>query len=241
MLGLILSSVSKESTFLKVLRSVIGLKLFGVPLGLPGFGMPIRTPELMSSSSWFVNVLFNMFAIVWSRRGVEYFSSSGYIWSSPGALLFLSRLRIFLISACVIGWLSGFSFPIKDGISGVLISLNLFSKWFVTVFRISFGFVISLPSLSSTLGFSNFPRLRALTAENITSSVCALLIASACLFSSFLSCVTFFLIWCSTSFLSFFNSIFLLSSFVLFILILSSFWRWDRFEISVSGVLFGFC
>ena len=75
MLGLILSSVSKESTFLKVLRSVIGLKLFGGPLGLPGFGMAIRTPELMSSSSWFVNVLFNMFAIVWSRRGVEYFSS----------------------------------------------------------------------------------------------------------------------------------------------------------------------
>ena len=59
----------------------------------------------MSRSSWFVNVLFNMFAIVWSRRGVEYFSSSGYIWSSPGALLFLSRLRFFLISACVIGWL----------------------------------------------------------------------------------------------------------------------------------------
>ena len=155
--------------------------------------------------------------------------------------MFLSRLRFFLISACVIGWLSGSGFPIKDGISGVLISLNLFSKWFATVFRISFGFVIRLPSLSSTLGFSNFPRLRALTAENITSLVCALLIASACLFSSsFLSCVTFFLIWCSTSFLSFFNSIFLLSSFVLFILILSSFWRWDKFGISVSSVLFGF-
>ena len=45
MLGLILSSVSKESTFLKVLRSVIGLKLFGGPLGLPGFGMAMRTPE----------------------------------------------------------------------------------------------------------------------------------------------------------------------------------------------------
>ena len=45
MLGLILSSVIKESTFLKVLRSVIGLKLFGGPLGLPGFGMAIRTPE----------------------------------------------------------------------------------------------------------------------------------------------------------------------------------------------------
>ena len=73
MLGLILSSVIKESTFLKVLRSVIGLKLFGGPLGLPGFGMAIRTPELMSSSSWFVNVLFNTFAIVWSRRGVFYF------------------------------------------------------------------------------------------------------------------------------------------------------------------------
>ena len=128
MLGLILSSVSKESTFLKVLRSVIGLKLFGGPLGLLGFGMAIRTPELMSSSSWFADVLFNMFVIVWSRRGVEYFSSSGYIWSSPGALLFLSRLRFFLISACVIGWLSGFGFPIKDGISGVLISLNLFSN-----------------------------------------------------------------------------------------------------------------
>ena len=80
MLDLILSSVSKESTFLKVLRSVIGLKFFGGPLGLPGFGMAIRTPELMSSSSWFVNVLLNMFAIVWSRRGVEYFSSSGYIF-----------------------------------------------------------------------------------------------------------------------------------------------------------------
>ena len=63
MLGLILSSVIKERTFLKVLWSVIGLKLFGGPLGLPGFGMAIRTPELMSSSSWFVNVLFNMFAI----------------------------------------------------------------------------------------------------------------------------------------------------------------------------------
>ena len=97
MLGLILSSVIKESTFLKVLRNVIGLKFFGGPLGLHGFGMAIRTPELMSSSSWFVNVLFNMFAIVWSRRGVEYFSSSGYIWSSPGALLFLSRLRFFLM------------------------------------------------------------------------------------------------------------------------------------------------
>ena len=68
-------------------RSGIGLKLFGGPLGLPGFGMAIRTPELMSSSSWFVNVLLNTFAIVWYRRGVEYFSSSGYIWSSPGALL----------------------------------------------------------------------------------------------------------------------------------------------------------
>ena len=32
MLGLILSSVIKESTFLKVLRSVIGLKLFLVVL-----------------------------------------------------------------------------------------------------------------------------------------------------------------------------------------------------------------
>ena len=62
-----------------------------------------------------------------------------------------------------------FRFSIKDGISGVLLSLNLFSKWFATVFRISFGFVISLPSLSSTLGFSNFSRLRDLTAENITS------------------------------------------------------------------------
>ena len=152
--------------------------------------------------------------------------------------MFLSRLRYFLISACVIGWLSGFGFPIKDGIYGVLISLNLFSKWFATVFRISFGFVISLPSLSSTLGFSNFPRLRALTAENITSSVCALLIASSCLFSSsFLSCVTFFLIWCSVSFLSFSNSIFLLSSFVVFILILSSFWRWNRFIFLVCGSL----
>ena len=80
MLGLILSSVSKESTFLKVLRIVIGLKLFGRPLGLPGFGMAIRTPELMTSSSWFVNVLLNIFAIVWSRRGVEYFSSSEYIF-----------------------------------------------------------------------------------------------------------------------------------------------------------------
>ena len=78
MLGLILSSVSKDSTFLKVLRSVIGLNLFGDPLGLPGFGMAIKTPELMSSSSWFVNVLLNMFTIVWSRRGVECFSSSGY-------------------------------------------------------------------------------------------------------------------------------------------------------------------
>ena len=87
--------------------------------------------------------------------------------------------------------------------------VNIFElvfKWFATVFRISFGFVISLPSLSSTLGFSNFSRLRALTAEKITSSVCALLIASACLFSSlFLKCVTFFLIWCSTSFFSFFQ------------------------------------
>ena len=118
--------------------------------------------------------------------------------------MFLSRLRFVLISACIIGWLSGFGFPIKDWIFGMLVSLNLFSKWFATVFRISFGFVISLPSLSSTLGFSNFPRLRALTAENIKSSVYALLIASACLFSSsFLSCVTFFLIWCCTSFLSF--------------------------------------
>ena len=60
MLGLILSSVIKESTVLKVLRSGIGLKLFGGPLGLPGFGMAIRTPELMSSFSWFVNVLFNI-------------------------------------------------------------------------------------------------------------------------------------------------------------------------------------
>ena len=157
MLGLILSSVIKESTFLKVLRSVIGLKLFGGPLGLAGFGMAIRTPELMSSSSWFVNVLFNMFAIVWSRRGVEYFSNSGYIWSSPGSLLFLSRFRFFLIFRLC--------------------------YWVVKRFR-----------------FSN--KGWALTAENITSSVCALLIASACLFSSsFLSCVTFFLIWCSTSIL----------------------------------------
>ena len=61
-------------------------------------------------------------------------------------------MRFFLISACVIGWLSGFGFPIKDGISGVLISLNLFSKWFATVLRISFGFVVSLPSLYSTSG-----------------------------------------------------------------------------------------
>ena len=110
---------------------------------MPGFGKAIRTPELMSSSSRFMNVLFNMFVIVWSGRGVEYFSSSGYIWSSPGALLFLGQLRFFLISACVIGWLRGLSFPTKDGISGVLISLNLFSKWFATVFRISFGFVIT--------------------------------------------------------------------------------------------------
>ena len=212
MLGFILSSVIKESTFLKVLRSVIGLKLFDGPLGLSGFDMAIRTPELMSSSSWFVNVMFNMFAIVWSRRGAEYFSSSGYIWSSPGALLFLSRLRFFLIPACVIVCLNGFGFPIKDGISGVLISLNLFSKWFATVFRTSFGFVISLPSLSSTLGFSIFFSVQGFDCRNLTSSVCELLIASACLFSSsFLSCVTFFfLIWCSTSFLSFFNSIFLL-------------------------------
>ena len=144
MLGLILSSVSKESTFLKVLRSVIGLKLFGGPLGLPGFGMAIRTPELMSSSSWFVNVLLNMFAIVWSRRGVEYFSSSRYIRSSPGALLLLGRLRFFLISACVIGWLSGFGFPIKDGIPGVLISLKLFSKCFATVFRISLHTILTI-------------------------------------------------------------------------------------------------
>ena len=50
MLGLILSSMSKDSTFFKVIRSVIGLKLFGGPLGLPGFGMAIRTPDLMSSS-----------------------------------------------------------------------------------------------------------------------------------------------------------------------------------------------
>ena len=128
--------------------------------------------------------------------------------------MFLSRLRYFLISACVIGWLSGFGFPIKDGIYDVLISLNLFSKWFATVFRISFGFVISLPSLSSTLGFSNFPRLRALTAENITSSVCALLIASSCLFSSsFLSCVTFFpdLVSC---FIPFFFQFYLLITFL---------------------------
>ena len=61
---------------------------------MPGFGMAIRTPELMSSSSWFVNVMFNIIAIGWSRRGVEYFSSSGYIWSSPRALLFLSRLVV---------------------------------------------------------------------------------------------------------------------------------------------------
>ena len=93
MLGLILSSVIKGSTFLKVLRSVIGLKLFGGPLGLPGFGMAIRTPELMSSSSWFVNVLFNMFAIVWSRRGVEYFSSSGYIHKAWTKLLVKSRKK----------------------------------------------------------------------------------------------------------------------------------------------------
>ena len=47
MLGPILSSVIKESTFHKVLRSVIGLKFFGGPLGLTGFGMAIRTPELI--------------------------------------------------------------------------------------------------------------------------------------------------------------------------------------------------
>ena len=62
-----------------MIRSVNGLKLFAGPLGLPGFGMAIGTLELMSSSSWFVNVLFNMFAIAWSRGVVEYFSSSGYI------------------------------------------------------------------------------------------------------------------------------------------------------------------
>ena len=67
--------------------------------------MAIRTPVFISKFSCLEKVVLNMSAIVWSSSGVPYFKSSACIWSSPGALLLLKLLKLFLTSSGVIGFL----------------------------------------------------------------------------------------------------------------------------------------
>ena len=138
--GLILFKVMIDKALRNELSRVIGRKLFGGPFFLPGFWMAIRTPVFISKFSCLEKVVLNMSAIVWSSSGVPYFKSSACIWSSPGALLLLKLLKLFLTSSGVIGLFSGFGSPSNGLISSTFSSSNLLLKCEETMSSMSFGF-----------------------------------------------------------------------------------------------------
>ena len=157
--------------------------------------------------------------------------------SGPTAWLLLSFLKHFWISSGVIGLLSGLGSPLYGLIYCASLSTNLFLKNSVVSFIISLGFVTNLPSLLWILMFSYGLRCINFAALNIFAASLVWSMLVTCSSNSlFLNSCSFDDILCSILFLSFrqaviFSSVCILSR--------SCFCCWERFFISMSGVLFG--